>query len=178
MRVSWTASGWERSRGVRQIGNGEGANGSSDAQGARRLRQCGDCWELKAWQRASMTSLWVYPEPWFFSSILNATRQEKVGFLNFTLFCSVNQWKLWRPVLQVLGIPLLFSHYIKSFMRCYCELSSTNSDYLQMMSNLFCPNLPQCLLNRLLELFPCGDWLHAVHSTYNRYGIFDTDFLE
>lgn len=125
-----------------------------------------------------MSSLWVCPGPRFFSSILIASRQEKVGFLNFTLFCSVNQWKLWQTVLQVLGIPLLFSHYIKSFMRCYCELSSMNSDYLQMMSNLFCPSLPPCLLNRLLELFPGGDLLHVVHSAYNRYYTFDTDFLE
>lgn len=108
------------------------------------------------------------PRPQFFSSILISSRQAKVGFFNFALFCSVKHWEQWDPFLQVLGITFLFSYQIQLLTWCcYCELSSVNSDYLQMRSNLFWPNLPPCLLSRLLlELFPGGNLLPVVHSAY------------
>lgn len=84
------------------------------------------------------------PRPRFFSSILISSRQAKVGFLNFVLFCSVKYWEQWDPFLQVLGIMFVFSHHIQLLTRCcYCELFSMNSDYLQMRTNL-----PHCLLDR------------------------------
>lgn len=49
-------------------------------------------------------------------SILISSRQGKVGFLNFALFCSVKYWEQWDPFLQVLGITFVFSHHIQMLL--------------------------------------------------------------